>query len=84
MYMCIMYMYLVLWTNICSLSEEDLSCLCVSILSCIHESCLAILTRGDGGEERTECTESKHGTRLTDGKVMLREELRLWGESRLT
>ena len=46
-------MYLILYTDICSLSEEDLSCLCVSSVSCIHQSCLASLTRGEGGGERT-------------------------------
>ena len=46
-------MYLVLYTDICPLSEEDLSCLCVSFLSCTHQSCGTILTRGEGGEERT-------------------------------
>ena len=53
-------MYLVLYTDICSLSEEDLSCLCVSFLSCMHQSCDTILTRGEGRGERTECTVSKH------------------------
>ena len=32
-------MYLLLYTDICPLSEEDLSCLCLSILSCTHQSC---------------------------------------------
>ena len=48
------YPYLALYIDICSLSEEDLSCLCVSICSCQCESCGTNLTRGEGGGERCD------------------------------
>ena len=48
------YLYLGLYIDICSLSEEDLSCLCVPIPSCRNESCDTILTRGEGGGERCD------------------------------
>ena len=52
--------YLMTSTDICSLSEEDLSCLWVSILSCQRESCGTILTRGDGGGERCDGERTVH------------------------
>ena len=57
------YPYLVLYIDICSLSEEDLNCLCVSVLSvlsCQHESCDTMLTRGEGGGERCDGERTVH------------------------
>ena len=48
------YPYLVLYMDICSPFEEDLSCLCVSILSCKHQSCETLLTILEGGGERCD------------------------------
>ena len=48
------YPYLVLYMDICSPFEEDLSCLCVSIQSCKHQSCDSILTILEGGGERCD------------------------------
>ena len=54
------YPYLVLYIEICSLSEEDLSCFCVSMSSCQHESCGTVLTRGEGGGERCDGERTVH------------------------
>ena len=48
------YPYLVLYMDICSPFEEDLSCLCVSILSCKYQSRGSILTILEGGGERCD------------------------------
>ena len=54
------YPYLGLYIDICSLSEEDLSCLCVSMSSCCHESCNTALTRGEGGGEGCDGERTVH------------------------
>ena len=54
------YPYLHLYIDICSHSEEDLSCLCVSTHSCQHESCDTMLTRGEGGGERCDGERTVH------------------------
>ena len=43
-------LYLVLYVDVSTLSQEDLSYLCMSIWNCIHQSCGAILTREGGNK----------------------------------
>jgi len=43
-------LYLALYVDVSTLSQEHLSYLCISILSCTRQSCEAILTREGGNE----------------------------------
>ena len=49
-------LYLVLYVDMSSLSQEDLSYLCMSEYSCCHQSSEAILTREGGDESGMEVT----------------------------
>ena len=43
-------LYLVLYVDVSTLSQEDLSHLCMSICSCFYQSSVTILTREGGNE----------------------------------
>ena len=43
-------LYLVLYVDVSTLSQEDLSYLCMSTQSCHHQSCVAKLTREGGNK----------------------------------
>jgi len=57
-------LYLVLYVDVSTLSQEDLSYLCMSILSCIHQSCGTILTRKGGIESSMKSAGDTLGTTI--------------------
>ena len=73
-------LYLVLCVDMSSLSQEDLSYLCMSILSCYHQSSATLLTREESGMEHYDycslfgadtCTHTTHNPLQCSLRVML-------------
>jgi len=65
-------LYLVLYVDVSTLSQEDLSYLCMSFMSCPHQSCVATLTREEG-DEWYGVSRWPHGTALNTQAVQSNE-----------
>ena len=64
-------LYLVLYVDVSTLSQEDLSYLCMSMQSCNHQSCEAKLTREGGNECLMKSGGDTLGTAITTQVVWL-------------
>ena len=58
-------LYLVLYVDVSTLSQEDLSYLCMSFPCCCHQSCVAILTSEERNESLMKSANDTLGTTIT-------------------